>query len=98
MVVTIVYVSVKKEKIEDFKLAIQKNHEASVNEPGNLRFDVLQNEEDPSKFVIYEAYDSENSIAAHKKTSHYLEWRETVQDWMAKPREGVKYKVLNLKK
>ena len=56
-----------------------------------MRFDVLQDAGDDSKFVLYEAYENEQSAAAHKQTAHYLEWRETVADWMARPREGIKY-------
>lgn len=98
MTVTIVYIHVKEHHIEEFKSATQANHRASVEEPGNLRFDFLQNENDPSQFILYEAYESTEAAAAHKKTPHYLNWRETVQNWMSEPREGVKYKVLNLKK
>jgi len=91
MKVTLVHVFVKSENIDDFIQASIKNHNFSVNEPGNLRFDVLQDAEDPAKFVLYEAYESEAAAAAHKDTIHYLEWRETVAPWMDKPREGVKY-------
>ncbi len=94
MIVTTVIVYVKPENINDFIEATRKNHEASVKEPGNLRFDILQHIDDPTKFFIYEAYESEEASAAHKKTVHYQEWRDTVTDWMAKPREGIKYKVI----
>lgn len=94
MIVTTVIVYVKPENIDDFIEATRKNHEASVKEPGNLRFDILQYIDDPTKFLIYEAYESEEASAAHKKTAHYQEWRDTVADWMAKPREGIKYKVI----
>ena len=60
-------------------------------ETGNCRFDVLQDAADPSKFLLYEAYESKESAAAHKETAHYLKWRETVADWMAEPRQGVPY-------
>ena len=59
-----------------------------------MRFDVLQCKDDPSKFLLYEAYESEEASRAHKKTAHYLEWRETIADWMAKPREGVQHSVI----
>lgn len=94
MTVTIVYVRVKPEHIEDFKEACEKNHRGSVNEPGNLRFDILQSAEDPASFVLYEAYRDETAAAAHKETPHYLEWRDTVKDWMAEPRRGIKYQLL----
>ena len=91
MIVTCVTVSVKSENIGDFIEASRKNHEGSVKEPGNMRFDVLQSKDDPSRFLLYEAYENEESAAAHKRTEHYLTWRETVEPWMQKPREGVPY-------
>lgn len=91
MYVTVVYVSVIPEKIGDFIDATHANHEASVQEPGNLRFDVLQSDDDPSAFILYEAYRSQDDAAAHKHTSHYLTWRETVGDWMTEARQGVRY-------
>ena len=94
MIVTCVYVSVKEEYITDFIEASVKNHNGSVKEPGNLRFDVLQSATDPARFLLYEAYESGKTSADHKKTAHYLKWRETVADWMAQPREGVSYKVV----
>lgn len=91
MIVTCVYVSVKPEHVEDFKRASQANHAASVQEAGNLRFDVLQLQEDPTQFLLYEAYESAEHAAAHKETEHYLTWRATVAEWMAAPRRGVRY-------
>ena len=91
MHVTIVHVSVKPENIEAFKEACRINHENSVQEPGNLRFDILQLAEDPSKFVLYEAYQSKEDAAKHKDTAHYSAWREAVADWMAEPRQGIAY-------
>ncbi|MBI1422561.1 MAG: antibiotic biosynthesis monooxygenase [Gammaproteobacteria bacterium] len=91
MQVTLVHVHVKPEHVADFVEATRKNHEASVREPGNRRFDVLQSPEDPSRFVLYEAYVSADDAAAHKLTAHYLQWRETVAEWMAEPRQGITY-------
>ena len=91
MHVTIVHVWVKPDHIVEFVAATRLNHEASVQEPGNRRFDVLQSTTDPTRFVLYEAYASEADAAAHKQTAHYLRWRETVANWMAEPREGVPY-------
>lgn len=91
MYVTIVDVFVKTPHIKDFIDATRLNHEASVKEPGNCRFDILQADENPQKFMLYEAYSSEVEARAHKKTSHYLNWRETVADWMELPRSGVAY-------
>ncbi len=91
MITTIVYVSVKEANVNEFISASEKNHDHSIRENGNLRFDLLQLADDPTKFVLYEAYEDEASAAAHKDTSHYKEWRETVADWMKEPRKGVRY-------
>ncbi len=91
MYVTIVHVHVKPERVEDFVEAIGLNHEGSVKEPGNLRFDILQSVEDPTRFIAYEAYRDEAAAKAHKETAHYLAWRDKVTDWMAEPRVGVRY-------
>ena len=91
MQVTLVHVSVKPGHIDDFIEATRRNHEASVQEPGNRRFDVLQSPDNPGQFVLYEAYVSAEDALAHKETAHYLAWRDTVTDWMAAPRQGVPY-------
>lgn len=91
MQVTIVHVHVKAGFVDQFIEASRLNHEASVQEVGNCRFDVLQSADDPTRFVLYEAYQSAADAAAHKETAHYLTWRETVADWMAEPRQGVPY-------
>ena len=94
MTVTCVSVKVKPEHIEDFISATIENHRNSIQEPGNLRFDVLQNASDPSSFTLYEAYRTEEDAAAHKNTAHYAAWRDAVAPWMAQPREGVKHNVV----
>ncbi len=94
MIVTTVIVYVKKENIQDFITATIANHEASIKEPGNLRFDFLQCADDPSRFLLYEAYESEEAAKAHKNTPHYILWKDTVANWMAKPREGIKHNVI----
>ncbi len=94
MIVTTVTVYVKPENIDDFIEATIENHEASIKEPGNMRFDVLQSMTDPTRFSLYEAYQSEAEVAAHKKTEHYLKWKEKVDSWMAKPREGISHRVI----
>lgn len=92
MYTTIVHVYVKKDHVDDFIEATRLNHEASIKETGNRRFDVLQEENTPQKFVLYEAYTSKQEADRHKQTAHYLTWRETVADWMQKPREGILHK------
>lgn len=89
MHVTLVHIAVKPEAVDAFIAATRANHEASVREPGNRRFDVLQAPDDPTRFVLYEAYVSADDAAAHKQTAHYATWRDTVAPMMAKPREGV---------
>jgi (4S)-4-hydroxy-5-phosphonooxypentane-2,3-dione isomerase len=74
-----------------FAIPLQLNHEASIRETGNRRFDMLQSPENPAQFILYEAYASEEDAAAHKQTAHYLTWRDRVADWMAKPRQGIRY-------
>jgi (4S)-4-hydroxy-5-phosphonooxypentane-2,3-dione isomerase len=94
MFVTIVHVWVLENHINDFIQATRENHLDSVKEAGNLRFDILQDESDPAKFVLYEAYFSEKEVAAHKETEHYQRWRDRVAPWMSKPRQGIKHKML----
>lgn len=94
MIVTFVHVWVKPEYIDVFIRASTVNHQKSINESGNLRFDLVQDANDMSKFVIYEAYESEEAAAAHKATKHYKVWRETVSDMMAQPRKGEKHIIL----
>ena len=91
MFVTLVQVHVIPDHIREFITASQANHAASVQEPGNLRFDILQSPEDPGYFVFYEAYRTRQDAAAHKETDHYRTWRDSVADWMAEPRQGISY-------
>jgi (4S)-4-hydroxy-5-phosphonooxypentane-2,3-dione isomerase len=94
MIVTAVHVRVKPERVAEFIEATRLNHEGSVEEPGNVRFDVLQSPEDPTVFLLYEVWQSESAAAAHKATPHYSAWRTAVSDWMAEPRRGVLYNPL----
>ena len=94
MPVTIVHIQVKPDGIDAFIDACKANHAGSVEEPGNHRFDVLQSEDDPTKFALYEWFETDADIAAHKETAHYLAWREAVDDLMAVPRQGVRYAAL----
>ncbi len=91
MHVTLVHIHVKPEHVADLVAASLENARAAVDEPGNLRFDLLQSREDPTRFVFYEAYRDEAAAQAHKTTPHYLRWRDAVADWMAEPRVGVGY-------
>ena len=91
MHVTIVHVQVKPEHVDAFIEATRENHVGSVQESGNMRFDILQLSSDPTQFVLYEAYASASDAASHKSTPHYQKWRERVEPWMAEPRRGVNY-------
>jgi len=88
VIVTVVNIWVKEDHVEAFIRATKANHFASRAEPGNLRFDVLRDRNDPAHFILYEAYATEEAAAAHKATAHYLKWRAVVEPWMARPREG----------
>lgn len=91
MHVTLVNVRVKPDQVAAFIAATRRNHEASSQEPGNRRFDVLQSATDPTQFVLYEAYASAEDAAAHKHTAHYPAWRDAVADMMAEPRQGTPF-------
>jgi autoinducer 2-degrading protein len=91
MIVSTVMIHVDPGHIHDFVAATIKNHAESIREKGNLRFDILHSDNDPSKFMLYEAYESEEAAAAHKLTGHYTTWRDTVSPWMAEPRQAFKY-------
>jgi autoinducer 2-degrading protein len=88
MKVTHVHVHVKPGYVDAFLAATRRNHEGSIREPGNLRFEVLQSEDDPTRFVLVEIFRDEAAAATHKSTPHYLAWRDEVAQWMATPREG----------
>ena len=91
MLIVHVMVKVKPDKIEEFKAITVKNASNSIREPGIIRFDCIQNQEDPASFVLSEVYKSPEAVAAHKQTAHYAEWCETVKDMMAEPRYSIKY-------
>ena len=91
MFVVHVHVHVKPESVEAFKQATLENARNSVQEPGIARFDVLQQRDDPARFVLVEVYRTPDDPAEHKKTAHYQTWRDTVAEMMAEPRSSVKY-------
>jgi quinol monooxygenase YgiN len=91
LLVVQVHVQVKPESVEAFKQATAENARQSVLEPGIARFDVLQQTDDPTRFVLIEAYRSAQAPAAHKETAHYQKWRDAVAPMMATPRSSVKY-------
>ena len=91
MQIVLVHVNVKPEFIEAFKQASLENASHSVKEEGIARFDVIQQTDDQTKFILVEVYKTTEAPAAHKETAHYARWRDTVADMMAEPRQGVKY-------
>ena len=91
MLIVHVHVHVKPEFIDDFKQASIKNARNSVQEPGVARFDVIQRQDDPSRFVLVEVYRTSDDPAKHKETEHYRRWRDTVSEMMAESRSSMKY-------
>ncbi len=91
MLVVHVHVHVKPECVEVFRSATIDNARASVLEPGIARFDVVQQQDDPTRFVLVEVYRDADAPARHKETSHYARWRDAVAEMMAEPRRSVKY-------
>lgn len=89
-----VHVKVRPEKVEEFITATLENARNSLMEDGVIRFDVLQNHEDPSEFILVEAYKDQDASNAHKNTRHYKVWRNEVNDMMAEPRHSIRYKYL----
>lgn len=95
MLIVHVHVRVKPEAVEAFKKATIANAHASRQEPGIARFDLLQQSDDPTRFILVEAYRTSEAPAAHKETAHYKTWRDTVAEMMAEPRQSVKFSNLD---
>ena len=91
MLIVHVHIKVKPEHIDAFKAACVENSRNSLKEPGIARFDVLQQHDDPTEFLLVEVYRTPEAPAAHKQTPHYQTWAETVADMMAIPRFSVKF-------
>lgn len=91
MLIVHVFVHVLPEGVEAFIEATKANAAASVQEPGIARFDVVQALDDPTRFVLVEAYRSEEASGAHKETAHYAAWRDAVAPLMAEPRRAARY-------
>lgn len=89
--VVVVACHVKAEHVAAFREATLANARASVREPGIARFDVLEDRDDPTRFVLVEIYRTAEAPAAHKETAHYQRWRDTVAEMMAEPRVSTKY-------
>ena len=91
MLIVHVHVRVKADAVDTFRQATLDNARHSVQEPGVARFDVCQQQDDPTRFVLVEVYRTPEAPAAHKETAHYKTWRDTVASMMAEPRTSVKY-------
>lgn len=91
MLIVHVFVHVKPEFVEAFKSATLKNASQSIQEAGIARFDVVQQLDDPTRFVLVEVYKTDDAPAAHKETAHYLQWRDAVAEMMAEPRSSSKF-------
>jgi quinol monooxygenase YgiN len=91
MLVVHVHVHVKPECVESFRDATTENARQSLAEPGVARFDVSQQQGDPTRFVLVEVYRTDDAPAKHKETAHYRKWRDSVEPMMAEPRMSVKY-------
>jgi (4S)-4-hydroxy-5-phosphonooxypentane-2,3-dione isomerase len=91
MLIVHVHVHVKPECVETFRAATVENARNSVKEPGVARFDVAQQADDPTRFVLVEVYRTTDAPAQHKETAHYQQWRDAVQPMMAEPRASVKF-------
>lgn len=91
MQIVLVHVKIKPEFVEAFKQATIENANESVKETGIARFDVIQQVDDPTKFILVEIYKTADAPAAHKETAHYARWRDAVAEMMAEPRQGIKY-------
>ena len=91
MLVVHVHVHLKPEYVEAFKQASLANARESIKEPGIARFDVAQQQDDPTRFVLVEAYRTADAPAAHKETKHYQTWRDAVAPMMAEPRSSTKF-------
>lgn len=91
MLVVHVHVHVKPESVAAFLAETRKNAAQSLKEPGVVRFDVVRQQDDPTRFVLIEAYRDADAPARHKETSHYARWRDAVESMMQSPRSSVKY-------
>lgn len=94
MIIVHVFVHVKAEAVEAFAAASLENARNSINEPGIIRFDVIQQDDDPTQFLLIEIYRTAADPALHKETAHYATWRDTVASMMAEPRRSIKYHTL----
>lgn len=91
MIIVHVHVRVKPDSVEAFAAATLENARNSIREPGVVRFDVVRQEDDPTRFVLVEIYRTADDPARHKATAHYAAWRDAAEPMMAEPRRSVRY-------
>jgi quinol monooxygenase YgiN len=91
MLIVHVHIRVKPDRVDDFIHASAENAASSLRERGVERFDVIQQSDDPTRFVLVEIYRDPDAPARHKETAHYAAWRDAVAEMMAEPRAGVKF-------
>ncbi|MEP7287092.1 MAG: antibiotic biosynthesis monooxygenase [Chloroflexota bacterium] len=92
MYIVCVQCHIKPEFVDDFIRVTHENHEGTrTTEPGNVRWDCLQAEDDPTRFFLYEVYHSKEDFPIHQQTAHYLRWKEAVADMMVEPRVGTRF-------
>ncbi len=92
MFIVQVHVTVEEDSIQAFKNAAMENARNSIKEPGIARFDVIQQMDDPTRFVLIEVYKNEEAVVEHKNTEHYAVWKSAVEDLMAEPRYSINYR------
>ena len=83
---------IKPEHVQDFKKATLENQKNSRQEPGVIHFNFHQGADDPTRFVLYEMFESDDAFEYHKTTPHFNKWLPAVQDWFVKPRDLALYR------
>ena len=91
MIIVHIFIKVKPDALELFKAETLKNAKNSIKEPGILRFDFMQQEDDPLSFLLVEVYKDDSAIIKHKETSHYAEWCQSAEHMIAEPRKRIRY-------
>ncbi len=91
MFIAHIHIHVKPESVAEFTKATLENARASIQEPGILRFDFVQQQDDATRFVLVEVYGSQDAVTSHRATAHYAKWRDTVEPMMAEPRQRSLY-------
>ncbi len=91
MLIVHVHVRVKPESVEEFRKATLENARSSIQEPGIARFDVVEQQDDATRFVLIEVYRTPEAVTAHRATAHYAKWRDAVEPMMAEPRQRMRY-------